>query len=72
MADFRSLLVPKERSCRLCLNEHDGFRKSDPMADFRSLLVPKERSCRLYLNQRDGFRLGIAMGFEKGLHVKPF
>ena len=40
------------------------------MADFRSLLVPKERPCRLYLNQHDGFRLGVAMGFEKGLHVK--
>ena len=40
------------------------------MADFRSLLVPKERSCRLYLNQHDGFRLGVAMGFEKRLHVK--
>ena len=40
------------------------------MVDFRSLLVPKERSCRLYLNQHDGFRLGVAMGFEKRLHVK--
>ena len=40
------------------------------MADVRSLLVPKERSDGLYLNQDDGFRLGVAMGFEKRLHVK--
>ena len=40
------------------------------MVDFRSFLVPKERSCRLYLNQHDGFRLGVAMRFEKHLHVK--
>ena len=44
MADFRSFLVPKERSRRLCLNQHDDFRLGVAMRLEKRVDVGRDRS----------------------------
>ena len=58
MGDFRSLLVPKERPCRLYLNQHDGFRLGIAMCFEKRVDVKRDRSL---------FRKRVDVGSDRSL-----